>query len=51
MGAARGFSRRYRMDAIDDDPWSALLLAETRAATGRTKQALRDLWEAVKRDL
>lgn len=39
------------MCEIDDDPWPALLLAETRVAMGRTKQAMKDLRETVKRGL
>jgi dienelactone hydrolase len=39
------------MGEIDDDPWPCLLLAETRTAMGKRKQALKDLREAVKRGL
>jgi hypothetical protein len=39
------------MGEIDDDPWPTLLLAETRSAMGKRKQALKDLREAVRRGL
>lgn len=39
------------MRQISDEPWPALLLAETRAAMGNKKQALKDLREAVHRGL
>lgn len=39
------------MREISDDPWPALLLAETHAAMGANKQAIRDLREAVRRGL
>jgi len=39
------------MGEIDDDPWPALLLAETRTAMGKKKQALKDLHEAIRRGL
>ena len=39
------------MRQISDEPWPALLLAETRAAMGNKKQALKDLREAVRRGL
>jgi predicted esterase len=39
------------MQQISDDPWPTLLLAETRAAMGNKKQALKDLREAVRRGL
>ena len=39
------------MGEIDDDPWPALLLAETRTAMGKKKQALKDLREAIRRGL
>ena len=39
------------MRQISDDPWPALLLAETRAAMGNKKQALKDLRDAVRRGL
>src|SRR5262249_22249841 len=39
------------MKQITDRPWPALLLAETHAAAGNKKQAIRDLQEAVKRGL
>jgi dienelactone hydrolase len=39
------------MGEIDDDPWPALLLAETRTAMGNKKQALKDLHEAIRRGL
>ena len=37
------------MGELDDDPWPALLLAETHTAMGNRKQAIKDLREAVKR--
>jgi len=39
------------MRQISDEPWPVLLLAETRAAMGNKKQALKDLREAVHRGL
>ena len=39
------------MRQISDEPWPALLLAETRAAMGNKKQALKDLRDAVHRGL
>ncbi len=39
------------MSAVSDDPWPALLLAETRTARGNKKQAIKDLREAVRRGL
>ena len=39
------------MRQISDEPWPALLLAETRLAMGNKKQALKDLREAVRRGL
>jgi len=39
------------MRQISDEPWPVLLLAETRAAMGNKKQALKDLGEAVHRGL
>ncbi len=39
------------MGEIDDDPWPALLLAETRTAMGKKKQALKDIREAIRRGL
>jgi dienelactone hydrolase len=39
------------MRQVSDDPWPALLLAETRAAMGNRKQALKDLQEAVRRGI
>ncbi len=39
------------MREISDDPWPALLLAETRAAMGNKKQVIKDLREAVRRGL
>ena len=39
------------MQQISDDPWPMLMLAETRAAMGSKKQALKDLREAVRRGL
>lgn len=39
------------MRQISDDPWPLLLLAETRAAKGNEKQAIKDLKEAVRRGL
>ena len=39
------------MRQISDEPWPALLLAETRAAMGNKKQALKDLRDAVRRGL
>jgi hypothetical protein len=39
------------MRQISDDPWPTLLLAETRAAMGNKKQAMKDLREAVRRGL
>jgi dienelactone hydrolase len=39
------------MSGVSDDPWPALLLAETRTAQGNKKQAIKDLREAVRRGL
>ena len=39
------------MRQISDEPWPVLLLAETRAAMGNKKQALKDLRDAVHRGL
>jgi dienelactone hydrolase len=39
------------MRQISDDAWPVLLLAETRAAMGNKKQAIKDLREAVRRGL
>lgn len=39
------------MSNISDDAWPYLLLAETHAATGNSKQAIRDIENAVKRGL
>jgi dienelactone hydrolase len=39
------------MSKVRDDPWPVLLLAETHAAAGKKKQAIRDLQEAVRRGL
>lgn len=39
------------MRQISDEPWPALLLAETHVAMGNKKQALKDLREAVRRGL
>jgi predicted esterase len=39
------------MSQVNDDPWPMLLLADTHAAEGKRKQAIRDLDEAVKRGL
>jgi predicted Zn-dependent protease len=39
------------MQQISGDPWPMLMLAETRAAMGSKKQALKDLREAVRRGL
>jgi predicted esterase len=39
------------MSQVNDDPWPVLLLADTHAAEGKRKQAIRDLDEAVKRGL
>lgn len=39
------------MRQISDDAWPVLLLAETRAAMGNRKQAIKDLREAVRRGL
>jgi dienelactone hydrolase len=39
------------MSEVRDEPWPALLLAETHASAGTKKQALRDLQEAVRRGL
>jgi dienelactone hydrolase len=36
---------------VSDDPWPVLLLADTHAAEGNKKQAIKDLQEAVKRGL
>jgi hypothetical protein len=39
------------MKRVSDDAWPVLLLAETRAAMGNKKQAIKDLQEAVHRGL
>jgi dienelactone hydrolase len=39
------------MSRVRDDPWPAFLLAETHAAAGNRKQAIKDLREAVHRGL
>jgi len=39
------------MSRVRDDPWPAFLLAETHAAAGNRKQAIKDLREAVRRGL
>lgn len=39
------------MSKVRDDPWPVLLLAGTHAAAGNTKQAIRDLKQAVRRGL
>jgi hypothetical protein len=39
------------MGEVDDDPWPALLLAETSTAMGKKKQALKNLREAIRRGL
>jgi dienelactone hydrolase len=39
------------MSEVREDPWPALLLAETRTAMGNHKQAMKDLREAVRRGL
>jgi tetratricopeptide (TPR) repeat protein len=39
------------MSKVRDDPWPVLLLADTHAAAGKKKQAIRDLQEAVRRGL
>lgn len=39
------------LSKVRDDPWPMLLLAETHAAAGNRKQAVRDLQEAVRRGL
>jgi len=39
------------MRQISDDPWPVLLLAETHAAQGSKKQAIKDLQEAVRRGI
>lgn len=39
------------MTKVSDDAWPVLLLAETRAAMGNKKQAIKDLQEAVHRGL
>jgi predicted esterase len=39
------------MGQISDDPWPALLLADTHAGAGNRKLALKDLQEAVRRGL
>jgi dienelactone hydrolase len=39
------------MSKVRDDPWPVLLLAETHAAAGNKKQAIRDLQETVRRGL
>jgi hypothetical protein len=39
------------MSEVNDDPWPILLLAETHAALGNRKQAIKDLREAIRRGL
>jgi len=39
------------MKQLSDDPWPVLMLAETHAATGKKKQAINDLHEAIRRGL
>jgi hypothetical protein len=39
------------MSQAGDEPWPALLLAETHASAGKKKQAVKDLQEAVRRGL
>ena len=39
------------MRQVTDDPWPALLLADTHAASGNRKLAIRDLQEAIRRGL
>jgi hypothetical protein len=39
------------MKRVSEDAWPVLLLAETRAAMGNKKQAIKDLQEAVHRGL
>lgn len=39
------------MTTLSDDPWPALLLAETRTAMGNKKQAIKDVREAIRRGL
>jgi len=39
------------MSRVRDDPWPVLLLAETHAASGKRKLAIKDLREAVRRGL
>jgi dienelactone hydrolase len=53
--AARHFEKAEAyfdlMRQISDDPWPALLLADTHASAGNRKLAIRDLQEAVRRGL
>lgn len=42
---------RLMADVSPDEPWPALLLAETQTAMGNTKQAIKDIREAVRRGL
>jgi Flp pilus assembly protein TadD len=39
------------MRQVSDDPWPVLLLADTHAAAGNRKLAIKDLQEAVRRGL
>jgi len=39
------------MRQVTDDPWPALLLADTHAASGNRKLAIKDLQEAIRRGL
>ncbi|MBZ5719584.1 MAG: hypothetical protein LAO03_04305 [Acidobacteriia bacterium] len=45
------FYFRLMADVQTDEPWPSLLLAETHAAMGNRKQAIKDLREAIKRGL
>lgn len=53
--AARHFEKAENyfelMRQVTDDPWPVLLLAETHAAVGNRKLAIKDLQEAVRRGL
>ncbi len=53
--AARHFGKAEAyfdlMGQVSDDPWPVLLLADTHAATGNRKLAIKDLQEAVRRGL
>lgn len=53
--AARHFEKAEAcfdlMSKVRDDPWPVLLLADTHAAAGKKKQAIRDLQKAVRRGL